>query len=82
MDSAAIGAWIAHIAFWTLIVYGWTVQMLTVSHSATFVALWATGFVGLPHVMYAAAHAMFPWFVAVLDIALVFMIFKGDIRLT
>jgi hypothetical protein len=32
-------------------------------------------------VPYEPAHAMFSSFVAVLDIALVFTIFKGDVRL-
>ena len=37
------------------------------------------GLFGLPHVPYGPA--MFSSFVAVLDVALVFLIFKGDVRL-
>jgi hypothetical protein len=46
-----------------------------------FVLLWVIGRVGLPYVPYEPAHAMFPSFVAILDIALVFVIFKGDVRI-
>jgi hypothetical protein len=42
--------------------------------------LWLAGFLGLPYFTYGAT--LFSPFVAVLDIALVFIIFKGDIRLT
>ena len=44
-----------------------------------FVAIWLVGLYGLPYIVGAAA--VFSSFVAVLDIALVFTIFKGDIRL-
>jgi len=44
--------------------------------------LWVAGAAGLPYVPYAPARAMFSSYVAVLDIALVFIIFKGDVRLT
>jgi hypothetical protein len=36
----------------------------------------------LPYAPYAPARAMFSSYVAILDIALVFIIFKGDVRLT
>ena len=45
-----------------------------------FVVLWRVGMFGLPHVSFGAGLST-P-FVAVLDIALVFLVFKGDIRLT
>lgn len=50
--------------------------------AAIVIGCWALGAVGLPYVPYEPARAMFPSCVAVLDIALVFMIFKGDVRLT
>jgi len=40
------------------------------------------GYVGLSVVSYGPAAGMFSSFVAVLDIVLVFLIFKGDVRLT
>lgn len=81
MGSAAIATWVAHIAFWTLIAYGWAVRELTIRSVAIFMGFWVAGCVGLPYVPYEPARAMFSSFVAVLDIALVFAIFKGDVRL-
>ena len=49
---------------------------------AVFLLLWLTVRIGLPYVPYEPARAMFSSVVAMLDIALVFMIFKGDVRLT
>ena len=43
-------------------------------------ALWLTACISLPFLSDGAA--LFPSFVAVLDIALVFVIFKGDVRIT
>jgi hypothetical protein len=47
--SPAIAAWIAHVLFWSLLLYGWAIGSLNPKG---------------------------------LDIALVFVIFKGDVRLT
>jgi hypothetical protein len=80
MGSPVIAGWIAHGAFWSLLVWGWTRDDLSVKGIAIFLLLWVTGFYGLPYLPYGAA--MFSSFVAVLDIALVFRIFKGDVRLT
>jgi hypothetical protein len=41
-------------------------------------ALWAAGLYGLPYIPYGAA--LFPPYVAFLDVALVLVIFKGDVR--
>jgi hypothetical protein len=49
--------------------------------AAAFVGLWLAGLFGLLMVPYEPARAMFSSYVAVLDIALVFTIFKGDVRL-
>lgn len=56
--SSGVAAWIAHLAFWMLVPYGWFWEELR-----------------------GAGVAVFPSYVALLDIALVFIIFKGDIRL-
>jgi hypothetical protein len=82
MGSQAVAAWIAHLAFWGLLVYGWLMDALTAVQAGVMLALWAAGAVGLGYVPYAPARAMFPSLVAILDIALVFMIFKGDVRLS
>ena len=46
-----------------------------------FLLLWVAGLYGLPF-LFEYGDALFSPFVAVLDIALVFLIFKGDVRLT
>jgi hypothetical protein len=79
MGSAGIAAWIAHVAFWILAGYGWSSEELSVRRLVVFISLWLAGFFGLPHLPYGAA--LFSPFVAVLDIVMVFMIFKGDVRL-
>ena len=79
MGSALIAAWIAHVAFWVLLAYGWFWDELGPKGLAVFVVLWLAGMFGLPFIPYGAA--LFSSFVAVLDIALVFKIFQGDVRL-
>jgi hypothetical protein len=78
--SSGIAAWIAHLAFWILLPYGWFWDELSGRGVAAFVALWAAGFFGLPLIS-PVGTALFPSYVAVLDIVLVFMVFKGDVRL-
>jgi hypothetical protein len=82
MGSAGVAAWIAHMAFLGLLLYGWALGELGLKRITITLLLWLVGRVVLPYVPYEPAHAMFSSFVAVLDIALVFMIFKGDVRLT
>lgn len=82
MGSPVIAAWIAHLAFWGLVLYGWALGELNLKRLAIFLLLWLAGRIGLPYAPYEPARAMFSSFVAVLDIALVFMIFKGDVWLT
>ena len=43
-----------------------------------FALLWVAGFIGLRSVLYGM---LFNPFVAILDIALVFVLLKGDVRL-
>jgi hypothetical protein len=81
MGSAAIASWVAHVAFWILILYGYLIDELTGVRVALFILLWCVGLFGLSHVPYGPARAMFPSFVAILDIALVFIVFKGDLRI-
>jgi len=79
MGSAGLAAWIAHIAFWVLLTYGWFWAELGVRGIAILLSSGLLDCSGLPHVPYGPA--MFSSFVAVLDVALVFLIFKGDLRL-
>lgn len=82
IGSAQIAAWTAQVVFWGLLVYGWAQRELGLRSIVVFTVLWIIGWVGLPFIPYSPAAGLFPSFVAVLDIALVFMIFKGDVRLT
>jgi len=81
MGSTAIAAGIAYVAFPVLLFYGWAIGELSPSRVGVFVLLWFAGLFGLPLVPYEPIGAMFPSFVAVLDIALVFAIFKGDVEI-
>jgi hypothetical protein len=80
MGSAGVAAWIAHLAFWGLLLYGWTRHELAARAIAVFLLIWIAGLYGLPYIPFG--EALFSSFVAILDIALVFLIFKGDVRLT
>jgi len=82
MGSPAIAAWIAHLMFWMLLAYGYAVGELTPRSAAVFLGVWLLGRVGLSYIPYDPVHGMFPSFVALVDIALVFAVFKGDVRLT
>lgn len=78
--SGAIGALIAHIAFWILLACGWFWEELRACGIAAFLVLWIGGWYGLRFVPHGPIM-FFSW-VALLDVALVFIIFKGDVRLT
>jgi hypothetical protein len=78
--AAGIGALIAHVAFWVLLVYGWFWDELGPKGIVTFVVLWVGGMYALEWIPHGP-DMFFSW-VAVLDVALVFLIFKGDLRLT
>ena len=73
------GSAIAHVVFWVLVHLGWSSLSISVNARRVFLVLWFAGWLGLKFVPYGGA-----WFsplVALLDIVLVLMIFKGDIRL-
>lgn len=80
MGSVSVAAWIAHVTFWVLLLYGWARQELELRGIVVFLFLWIAGLYGLPHSPFGAA--LFSSFVAMLDIALVFLVFKRDVRLT
>lgn len=77
MGSLAIGAFIAHVVFWILVVAAavhgrWRA-------SAVFVVLWI---IGRQALQARGGSAFFVSLVAVLDIALVLIVFQRDIRLS
>ena len=78
--SAGIAALIAHVGFWVLLAYGWFWDEIGWRTLTVLLLLWVGGMFGLRLIPYG--EGMFSSFVALLDIALVFIIFKGDVRLT
>ena len=79
MGSIAIAGWIAAVAFWFLLIYGWAFDEIRVTGIVIFLGLWFLARFGLP---YLNGAGLFITCVAILDIALVFVIFKGDVPLT
>ena len=76
--SPAVATWIAQIVFWALIGVGVLTDSLGVRASSMFVALWLFGFAVISRV----AGLFLGPYMAVLDIALVLVVFKGDVRLS
>ena len=76
----AIPAVVAQLAFWVLLVVGLLYGQLNKITASTFVGLWLVGSIGLPRVAWWASSLVTSW-IAILDIVLVFMVFKGDVRL-
>ena len=80
MGTPVIAGWIAHVAFWTLLFAGVWSENLGPRAIAVLLILWLVGMFGLPQISFGAGLST-P-IVAVLDVALVFMVCKSDIRLT
>jgi hypothetical protein len=80
MGTVSILPWIAHPLFWVLLLAGWLTSELSVTGLLTFIALWLAGFYGLPHLL-PGGFLLVPSYVAILDIVLVFVVLKGDVRL-
>jgi hypothetical protein len=81
VGAPAVAAWIAQFAFWVLLAVGVFSGELGRRSIVTFVVLWAAGYFGLPRLS-AYGGLFVPPYIAVLDIALVWIVFKGDIRLS
>ena len=79
MDSLGVAALIGFWSFWILLPYGYAIGELSPRQIAAFLLLWIAGRVALG---YLPVTGLFSPYVAILDIALVFMIFKGDVRLS
>ena len=80
MGSAAAAAWIGHVVYWVLIIWGVATASLSVRAFVVFLLLWLVPFFTLDYI--PAAAPFFSPYVAVLDIVLVFLLFRGDVRLT
>jgi len=80
IDTPLLGAVVAHVAFWVLLALGLVYGEFGKGRAAALVGLWVVGFVGIPRIAWWTAQLVTSW-VAVLDIVLVFVVFKGDVRL-
>jgi hypothetical protein len=79
--TPVIAAWIGRVAFWVLLPWGLASGELGIKSAGIFLTLWLFAFVGFGYLP-VPYSAMFPPFVAVLDVVLVLFIFKGDIPIT
>ena len=79
VGSAGLAAFIALSAFWILLAIGVGRGDIGFRNGALFVLLWALAFVGT---RFAGYGLLFPPIVALLDVSLVFAVFKGDVRIT
>jgi hypothetical protein len=69
---------LAHLVFWVVLLIGVSTD-LGPRRSAVFVALWLIGYFGSR--LFASSGLVFVSYVAVLDIALVLIVFHGDVPL-
>lgn len=75
-----IPALVAEAAFWVLLVVGWVRRELGARGVVIFICLWLAGRLALSRSM-AGASLVQSW-TAAIDIVLVFIVYKGDVRLT
>ena len=80
MISPEAGAWIAHAVFAVVLVWGSLSGRIGGTAAAIFGAIWIAAFVARPYIPYG--EALFGSFVALVDVVLVLLVFKGDVRLT
>ena len=78
IGSPLVGWWIAHVAFWVLI--GLAARDSRWRTIGVFIVLWIAGYIASSQI--AALSLFFMSYVAVLDIALVFVVLKRDVRIT
>ena len=71
---APVAVW----GFWVLLVAGWMLDELHAKATAIFVLLWVVGFGGSRSL---GLGVFFLPYVALLDIALVLVVFRGDVKL-
>ena len=80
ISSLSVAGWVAQIVFWALILLGVGSGELGVRGAAIFVTVWLAAYIGLPLMSFGSLF-LTPS-VAVLDIVLVFVVLKGDVRLS
>jgi hypothetical protein len=81
IGSPLVGAWVAQAAFWFLSSLGIVRRALDAAWAAIFAVFWLTGYIGLPRIAWWAGPLVV-FYVATLEIALVFVVSKRDVRLS
>lgn len=79
--SIGIAAFLGFWGFWFLLVFGYFLGELSPKQIGVFLLLWVVGRLGLAYLP-PPAPDLFSAYVAVLDVALVFAVFKGDVPLS
>jgi hypothetical protein len=80
MGFIGFGGWFATTIFLGLLVFGIVTGELRARGAAVFLTLGALAWFGLPYLPYGALLVTSA--LALIDVALVFVVFKGDVRLT
>ena len=79
MGSSGVARLVAHAAFLCLMLIGWFSGELSRRAATVMVGLWVAGYVAT--LLIAPLDLLMTSYVAVLDIILVLVIFKGDVQL-
>jgi hypothetical protein len=80
MGSIGIAGWIATLAFPILLALGWMRGELGATSTGVFAIIGLLAWLGLPHMASNGGLYVTPA-LALLDIVLVFVVFKGDVRI-
>jgi hypothetical protein len=78
IGSGSVAALCAHAAFWAILGLGIAHDDISRKAAAIFLILWSAGFFLLPRISQFSGLFVTPY-VAVIDIVLVFLVFKGDV---
>ena len=80
MGSLGVAAWIAQITFWVFLALGLILGEVKARGALFFVALWLFGYMALPRILPDGGLFVTPY-LAVLDIILVLIVYKGNLAL-
>jgi hypothetical protein len=81
VGSPLVAGVVAQLAFWLLLIWAVVIGEIGWRGAGLFCGLWLAGYLGLPRIAWWTGGFVTTW-VAVLDIALVFYVFKGDVKLS
>jgi hypothetical protein len=81
MGSVSVAAWIARLAFPILLLSGWMRGELSPKRTGLFLVLGLVAWIGLPRIV-PNGELFVTSVLALLDVVLVLIVFKGDVRLS